>query len=128
MSRHKARFRATTSRFNEVVTIRNYEWGEADEYGDEPRVERADSPHEQVPVAFSATADPDADRGEGRRGAATRLVMYLRDDHAAAEHLADGPSEPPSSRVGRGVDTYAVVATREQANGLVEAAVEVVGT
>lgn len=109
----------------EPVVVRNYTRdGNADDYGDEERVERADSPYETTGVVAESGADSNRDAGASRPAA--QFEVYLDANDAATDALAGGPDDAPRSTVEAGGRTLGVRYAYEQANGLVKCVAEVI--
>lgn len=122
--------RRNLARLGELVTVKNYKFDRTttDEYGDDDRVERADSPYENVPASVR-TMQGRVVQNTGRRGSDTDIVLLLPSTHAAVTNLAGGPDNAPSSRITRSSgETLGVLMHIDQGNGLIEATCEVIST
>jgi hypothetical protein len=77
------------------VTLRHYEFGAADAYGDEAKVLRGGSPHSQVPALLEFNSGGTTGRDAGRTVSDYTAVVYLPTDHdgvsAARGTESDGP-------------------------------------
>jgi len=111
----------------EQIVVHNYgRDGDTDKYGDEARIERASSPHEDVPAQADTSGKYRTERDEAATRPSKDYMIYLDADHAAVENLAGGADPAPRSHIERqGGETVAVLGAIEQDNGLVAAAVEV---
>ena len=112
-------------RHGETLTVRNYEFGAEDKHGDAEHVETADSPY-ATRGRVEATEQPSTTRDESGTTLDYDVTLYL------PESDAQGTTEPfvggltgvgadgPPSRIERDgyPDTYRVVRTHRQANGV----------
>lgn len=113
------------ARVGEPAVVRNYtRSGTTDEYGDEERVERTDSPHETRAVVEKGT--PDTNRDAAATRPANTYTVLLAATSDATANLAGGPADAPRSTVEAAGRTLGVLDYNEQANGLVECEAEVI--
>jgi len=94
----KGTARAHVRRYGQPVTLRHYEFGPADDYGDEATVPRANSPHSSVPALVEFNTGGATGRDAGRTVSDFTAVIYLPTDaDGVAEARGTEGDGPPST-------------------------------